>query len=212
MSRRTAEQYESGLEDLLTDTERMEDLATRMLALARLEEAPSERAESSDLAAALQQVAMRVRPFAAVKETDLCVTATESAWVGLPADDADVLCSNLLLNALQHSRPNGRVSALVRACSGSVELHVTDDGEGIPSASLPHVFERFYRADRSRSRNSGGAGLGLSICKAIVDRAHGEICIESIEGKGTKVSAILPMIAITLDTDAALKLEAGSDH
>lgn len=210
MSRRTTEQYEAGLENLLTDTERMEDLAARMLALARLEETPSEQAESCDLAAALRRVAIRVQPLTAMKTADLSATVAEQAWVGLPADDADVLCSNLLLNALQHSRPNGRISATVQACGGSVELHVNDDGEGIPASALPHVFERFYRADRSRSRNSGGAGLGLSICKAIVDRAHGAIRIASVEGEGTKVSVTLPETANEPDAGATINLDVKS--
>ena len=100
----------------------------------------------------------------------------------MPADDAEVLCSNLIMNALQHSLPPGRVSATVQAHDGVTELRVKDEGEGIPEAALPHVFERFYRADRSRSRNSGGAGLGLSICKAIVERSNGTIQIQSTVG------------------------------
>ena len=69
---------------------------------------------------------------------------------------------------------------------------VVDQGEGIPESALPHVFERFYRADRSRSRASGGAGLGLSICKAIVERSGGTIHIQSVVGKGTEVTVVLP--------------------
>jgi two-component system sensor histidine kinase SenX3 len=67
------------------------------------------------------------------------------------------------MNALQHSLPAGRVCAVIRTRDGVTELPVTDQGEGIPDAALPHVFERFYRADRSRSRNSGGAGLGIHL-------------------------------------------------
>jgi len=103
------------------------------------------------------------------------------------------------MNALQHSRPDGRVSAVVKTENGVAELRVVDDGEGIPETALPHVFDRFYRADRSRSRNSGGAGLGLSICKAIVERSNGTIQITSAVGKGTEVRVVLPAVPAELN-------------
>jgi signal transduction histidine kinase len=192
MNPRTSEEYEAGLDGLLLDTERMEDLATRMLALARLEEAPAEPQDTTDLQAAVQTVAERLKPFAELKKVPLQVNAGQPCMVGLSADDAEVLCSNLILNALQHGRPAGYVSVEVTMLNDLVELRVTDDGEGIAEAALPHVFDRFFRADRSRSRNSGGAGLGLSICKAIVERANGSIAIKSNLGSGTRVTAVLP--------------------
>jgi signal transduction histidine kinase len=192
MNPRTSEEYEAGLDGLLIDTKRMEDLASRMLALARLEEAPQESLEATDLQAALQTVGDRLRPLAELKDVRLDVAVGSPCVVRLPSDDAEILCSNLVLNALQHSRPSGNVSARVTMLDTKSELCVTDDGDGIPTAALPHVFDRFFRADRSRSRNSGGAGLGLSICKAIVERAHGSIGIESEPGSGTRVTAVFP--------------------
>ena len=198
LSPRSKEQYEAGLEGLLIDTERMEDLASRMLALARLEEAPAETSESSDLQSAVNAVAERLRPLAALKKVDLEVRATDTGKVVMQADDADILCSNLIMNALQHSRTDGRVSAMVKTENGVAELRVVDDGEGIPESALPHVFDRFYRADRSRSRNNGGAGLGLSICKAIVERSKGTIQITSAVGKGTEVRVVVPAVPAEL--------------
>ena len=189
---RTAEQYEAGLEGLLLDSERMEELVSRMLTLARLEEAPVELSESCDLQSVVRQVAERLRPLAELKQIVLDVSVEESCVVAMPAGDADLLCSSLLVNALQHSSPNQRVSVLVQALGGVTELRVVDQGDGIPASALPHVFERFFRADRSRSRVSGGAGLGLSICKAIVERANGTIHIESAVGTGTEVTVTLP--------------------
>jgi signal transduction histidine kinase len=192
MSTRTTVQYKAGLEGLLTDTERMEDLATRMLALARLEEAPVERSESSDLEFAMRSVVERLRPLADLKRVVLEVSGRSTRKVAIQADDAEVLCSNLIMNALQHSLPAQRVSATVDSRDGVIQLRVADQGEGIPDAALPHVFDRFYRADRSRSRASGGAGLGLSICKAIVERSSGTIQIHSVVGTGTEVTVTLP--------------------
>ena len=196
LSPRTAAHYEAGLDGLLVDTERMEDLATRMLALARLEESAAEQNELSELQSAARAVAQRLQPLAALKHVILEVNTGGAGKVSMAADDAEILCSNLITNALQHSLPDGRVSVSVQNQGGVAELRVVDQGEGIPEAALPHVFERFYRADRSRSRNSGGAGLGLSICKAIVERSNGTIHIQSALESGTEVWVTLP-IALT---------------
>jgi len=195
MNPRTAEQYQAGLENLLLDTERMEDLAVRMLALARLEEAPVERDASSDLQSALHRVGERLAAIAERRQLALRIDADGPHTVAVPADEAETLCSNLIMNALQHSSPAGHVSASLELQNGAAMMRVSDDGEGIPEAALPHVFERFYRADRSRSRASGGAGLGLSICKAIVERAGGTIRIQSTHGAGTEVIVTLPVVA-----------------
>jgi signal transduction histidine kinase len=198
MAPRTAEQYEAGLEGLQLDSERMEELVSRMLTLARLEEAPVEERESCDLPSVVREVAERLRPLAELKQVTLEISAAETRLVAMPAGDAELLCSNLIVNALQHSSPNGRVSVTVQergGIEGGVELRVADRGDGIPESALPHVFERFFRADRSRSRASGGAGLGLSICKAIVERSGGTIHIESAVGTGTEVTVTLPALS-----------------
>jgi signal transduction histidine kinase len=77
-----------------------------------------------------------------------------------------------------------------RQVSGVIALEITDSGTGIGKEALPHIFERFYREDRSRSRDTGGAGLGLAICKSIVDGAGGTIHVTSKPGIGTTVTAI----------------------
>jgi signal transduction histidine kinase len=195
MAPRTAEQYEAGLEGLQLDSERMEELVSRMLTLARLEEAPVEERATCDLPPVVREVAERLRPLAELNHVVLEVSAAEARLVAMHIDDAELLCSNLIVNALQHSAPNGRVSVTVQergGIEGGVELRVADRGDGIPASALPHVFERFFRADRSRSRASGGAGLGLSICKAIVERSGGTIHIESAVGTGTEVTVNLP--------------------
>ena len=199
---RTAEEYEAGLEGLLLDTERTESLASRMLALARLEETPAESDETSDLGYAVVLVLDRLRPLAELRQIELASSA-DAAPVGIPADHAEVLCSNLVMNALQHTAEGGHIAVRVGTRAENVELRVIDDGEGIPEAALPHVFERFYRADTSRSRRSGGAGLGLSICKAIVERVNGSIEVRSTSGAGTEVTVTLPQASDSVVTETA---------
>jgi len=78
----------------------------------------------------------------------------------------------------------------------SLIFRVSDTGKGIDPADLPYIFDRFYRADRSRTRSSGGAGLGLAIARRIVEAHGGQICAESEPGKGTTVQFSLPVLSI----------------
>lgn len=101
--------------------------------------------------------------------------------------------NNLIGNALRHTPAQGRVSVWVRRTGKNVEVTVSDTGEGIRSKDMPHVFERFYRGDASRSRHRGaGAGLGLAIARGIVQAHGGDIKVESEIGKGTQFTFHLP--------------------
>jgi signal transduction histidine kinase len=100
--------------------------------------------------------------------------------------------NNLISNALRHTPPEGRVSVWVRRTGLRVEVTVSDTGEGIRAEDTPHIFERFYRGEKSRNRETGGAGLGLAIARGIV-RAHGgDIRVESKVGKGTQFTFHIP--------------------
>lgn len=189
---RTTEEYASGLEDVLVDTQRMEELTERMLVLARLEEAPARSQERIDLSSVVKIVAERLRPVAELRHVLLDVNVQPSKTIAMPLDDGEILCSNLILNALQHSASGSSVTVKVENHPGILVLLVEDHGEGIPAEALPHVFDRFYRADASRSRNSGGAGLGLAMCKAIAEHCGGHIEILSTPGTGTRVRVTLP--------------------
>jgi signal transduction histidine kinase len=92
--------------------------------------------------------------------------------------------ANLLDNALRHTSSGGRVVVAGSADGGMLTITVTDDGEGITAEHLPHVFDRFYRADAARTREHGGAGIGLAIAKALVEAHHGHIAVDS-RGPGT---------------------------
>ncbi len=98
----------------------------------------------------------------------------------------------LIDNALSHTPSGGEVSIGVIRQDGRARVTVVDNGDGIPPADLPHIFERFYRADKARTRENGGSGLGLAIAKWIVDAHKGEIAVKSTEGKGTEVAVSLP--------------------
>jgi len=118
---------------------------------------------------------------------------------GLPAVlvDADRMAQvlgNLVDNALRHTEPGGHVVLAGQASGSAVRLAVTDTGEGIEARHLPHVFERFYRAESARDRTSGGSGIGLAITKALVEAQGGTVAVASAgRGAGSRFEVTLPI-------------------
>ena len=112
-----------------------------------------------------------------------------------PDRTAQVL-RNLLVNALRHTPPAGSVTVTASVFAGAVEIAVADTGEGIAPDDLPHVFERFWRAERSRQRGdgwAGGTGLGLSVAQSLVEAQGGRICVESMPGEGATFRFTVPL-------------------
>jgi signal transduction histidine kinase len=192
MGQRNAEEYEAGLRDLTIDIQRMEELTERMLALARIEEEGEKPAEVVDLGITVRSVAQRLKPLAEANQVKIGVIGDGACLVSVQASDAEILSSNLLMNAVQHSPAGAEVTVSLTAQNGTAEMQVSDQGDGIPESAQAHIFERFYRTDASRSRQSGGTGLGLAICKAIVERSRGTIAVESGAGRGTLIIVRLP--------------------
>ena len=101
--------------------------------------------------------------------------------------------NNLVGNALRHTPPAGRVEVSARRAAGQVEVSVFDSGEGIRAEDLPHIFEQFYRGEKSRSRSTGGAGLGLAIARGIILAHGGQINVQSQPGQGTRFIFTIPL-------------------
>jgi signal transduction histidine kinase len=99
---------------------------------------------------------------------------------------------NIVRNGIKYTNPKGRVRIWTEECAHEACLVVEDNGIGIPAADLPHIFQRFYRVDKSRSRQEGGTGLGLAIARWIAVSHGGSIEVESAEGKGSKFTIRLP--------------------
>jgi signal transduction histidine kinase len=192
---RTAREYSRGLETCLADCARMEELVQRMLQLARFEQEPAGGSARCDLAEVARDVAAQMETVARIRGVTIGVEGPSSAPAPMSEDACASLVANLLLNAAQHTPAGGLVTAAISECEGvgeGVALEVRDTGSGIAPEDLPHLFERFWRGDRSRARSTGGAGLGLAICKAIVDSCGGTIRIASRLGEGTRVTVTLP--------------------
>lgn len=117
----------------------------------------------------------------------------EEAWVRFDALKLRQVLDNLFENARKYSPPNSAIRLSVAVGERDVGVSVIDEGPGVPEADLSKIFERFYRVDKGRSRDSGGTGLGLSIVKHIVDRHEGRVWAENLEDKGFKVVFQLPL-------------------
>lgn len=122
----------------------------------------------------------------------ITVDIPESLAVLGNADELERLVSNLLENALRYTPPDGKIHIEAEALQNFASLRISDTGIGIAPEHLPHLGERFYRSDVSRSRPDGGAGLGISICKSIVEAHRGTISIDSVVGSGTTVTIKIP--------------------
>jgi len=195
MKPRSVEEYQSGLDRCHADSIRMEEIVGKMLTLARQErEADVDEASSgTDLATCLRLTEQQLSSVAALAGVKILWMQLDSTAVPLPREDCEILCSNLLLNAVQHSEPGSQVSISAVRQGDWVEMRIEDQGNGIAPEALPFVFEPFFRSDPSRNRNTGGTGLGLAICKAIVDRVQGKIGMTSTPGVGTVVVVRLPV-------------------
>lgn len=190
MRSRSPEQYRSGLQLILTDNERVEELVSRMLVLARVEEQSPDSVTAVDLGEETGRALDLLISFAVVHGVGVKRVLSCGLPIRIAHEATQTLVSNLLVNAIQHSPRDASVTVTVRPTGDfpmSAMLEVQDSGHGIKPASLPYVFDRFYREDSSRSRETGGAGLGLAICKSIVEAAGGSIELESVEGRGTTV-------------------------
>ena len=207
MKPRSVDEYQAGLERCLLDCSRLEEIVGKMLALARLENTSATVGERSpgDLAECLRDAVDSLDTVAQLRGVRLAVTAPESGScpVTAGAEECSTLISNLLLNAIQHSQEGSTVEARIGLAGPTLALAIEDHGEGIDPAVLPHVFDRFYRGDPSRTRATGGAGLGLAICKAIAERAGGSISIVSRPGSGSTVTVLLPLAATAEEIHAA---------
>ncbi len=197
LKQRTTLEYERGIERCQLDCERLEETVAKMLTLARAETDSDTASGTADLAGILRQVAQQFASMAELKRLQVVVVAEAPVMVDIEPEQAQLLCGNLLLNALQHSPGGSTIRAAARQEDTCAELTIEDDGEGIAAEDLPHIFDRFYRGDPSRSRNTGGTGLGLAICKAIASRGLGTIEIASVLGNGTRVSVRFPVSALS---------------
>jgi two-component system, OmpR family, phosphate regulon sensor histidine kinase PhoR len=173
---------------------RMSRLTEDLLTLARVESGEQRfDIQASAAAELLQEAVQSFQEIARIQNVELKVEDHASAQVGADPEAIHQVFSNLVDNALKYANSGGRIVLGARPVSGGVEFYVQDFGPGIPSEHLPRLFERFYRVDKARSRESGGTGLGLAIAKHIVLAHRGIIRAQSELNHGSIFLFTLPL-------------------
>jgi heavy metal sensor kinase len=194
---RTAAEYRQAIETCLRAAKRTKSLVDALLVLARADAGKLDlKCERFDLANAAEESVAMVAPRA--QERNITVEA-DVRPVELEADRTRILqlLTNLLANAIQYNREAGRVVLTIDREGSETVVTVADTGVGIAAEDQPRVFERFFRADKARSREAGGSGLGLAICQSIVEAHRGSITFTSQPGRGTTFTVRLPLSRFT---------------
>jgi signal transduction histidine kinase len=191
---RTEADYRKSLETISQESTYMSSVIGKLLFLARSDAGKEQlNFEDVELKELITGLSANVEALAQDKGIKLTVDAKEDLIVNGDKVKLRQLFINILENAVRYTPNDGNISvSLVRSESDAL-VTITDTGIGIPPEHLPHIFERFYRVDKARSRAEGGVGLGLAIAKIVADSHGGKIEVESVEGKGTSFYISLPL-------------------
>jgi heavy metal sensor kinase len=182
---RSSGEYRETVEACLDTAQQMRRLTESLLELARLDASQEQiQREHVDMSEATRVCVERIRPLARERGIEIHCDLGP-AQVSADADRLGQVITNLLTNAIHYNKPNGEIRVSTRSENGAAIVTIADTGQGIAAEDLPHIFERFYRADKSRSRSALRSGLGLAISKAIVDAHGGTIEVSSKPGTGT---------------------------
>jgi signal transduction histidine kinase len=193
---RSSDQYRDALNEVLAESERTTTLIENLMTLARADTGSDtlnfDRTNMSEIAS---EVCSQAQTLTEGKQLHWSATIPETAiWVRGDTNALRRLLLILVDNAVKYTPPAGSVS-LALQCNGThAEIRVRDTGIGISADDLPHIFDRFYRADKARSRELGGTGLGLSIGRWIANAHGGEISVESSTG-GSVFLVLLPVVS-----------------
>jgi heavy metal sensor kinase len=190
---RTIDVYQRVIEVNLEETKRLGDLVDQLLTLSRHDAGLlSEMQDDVQLDALVRDVCDRFETVAIEKGVNLQVSFEQPCIVHGDDIALSQLFFNLLDNALKYTPPGGHIHLTEEFAGDKVRITLEDTGIGIPPEHLPHIFERFYRIDYSRNREVGGGGVGLAICKSIVEEHQGEISVTSEPDRGTQFTVLLP--------------------
>ncbi|MBR4308513.1 MAG: HAMP domain-containing histidine kinase [Oscillospiraceae bacterium] len=182
--------------DIGREADRLGRLTRKLLALTKIDSAMGEEMEILDPATTVHKVARMIRPLAKPRGIRVECNCEKNCLLMMVEDDLYQIVFNLAENAIKYNHDGGWIGLELIKTEEMVELVVSDSGVGIPEESMPHIFDRFYRVDKARSRAAGGAGLGLSIVHAMVKRNFGTIEVTARPEGGTVFTVRFPLFDV----------------
>lgn len=185
--------------DIGNESDRLTRMTQKLLTLSKADAQTTCEHEVVDLGETVRRVFRMLVPLADRTQIQLTASLDRGCYVLSMEDDAYQIIFNLVENGIKYNHAGGSVHVTVRHTQDEAELLVEDTGMGIPQDAIEHIFERFYRVDKARSRQAGGSGLGLSIVHELVERNFGTIEVSSKEEEGTKFTVRMPYFELEED-------------
>lgn len=189
--------FKLGISNMHQQALRMQRLVTDLLALSKMETAPVEHTKTVQIAPLLISLQENAKILGQNKHQTLTLEADENLNLRGNIDELHSLFANLINNAVRYTPENGNISIQWQKINNEAVFSVNDNGPGIAAQHIPHLTERFYRADIDRSRESGGTGLGLAIVKYAAERHDSRLSIKSTLGKGSTFSCYFPELRLS---------------
>ena len=186
--------YKDFMEDITGEIDRETKIINDLLTLVKFDKNQNAlditQVRINDL---VETVMKRIRPIAEKAQVELVLESFRPITAEVDETKFSLAVQNLVENAVKYNNPGGYVHVSLNSDHRYFYIHVEDNGLGIPEESIPHIFERFYRADKSHSREIGGTGLGLSITQNVIRMHKGEIKVSSRLGEGTRFVVRVPL-------------------
>ena len=189
------EMYQEFMGDIAKDIDRENQIITDLLSLVKMDKTgPNINIRSVNINDLLEQILKRLKPIAEKKNVEMVMESFRPVTAEIDETKFSLAISNLVENAIKYNHDNGWVHVSLNADHKFCYIKVEDSGIGIPEEDQAHIFERFYRVDKSHSREIGGTGLGLAIARNAVIVHRGSIKVHSTEGEGTTFTVRIPLI------------------
>ena len=187
--------------DIGDEAERLNRMTAKLLSLTKVDGEPLEDSEIIPMAPTIHRCVRRLTGIARAAEISVELHLEQDSPVLIPEDDLYQVAYNLIENGIKYNLPGGKLIVTLSRDEDNAYLEVRDTGMGIPEEAIPHLFERFYRVDKARSRQSGGSGLGLAIVRAIVLRNRGDIQVSSVPDQGSCFTVSFPAFDTEVDPE-----------
>ncbi len=179
--------------DIGNEADRLNRMTQELLSLSKIDAALEREQEILHIAPTIHRVVRMLSGIAQNANITLELALEENCPVLIVEDDLYQIAFNLVENGIKYNTPGGKLTISLRRCEDNAILQFTDTGVGIPESALDHIFERFYRVDKARSRKTGGSGLGLAIVRSMVERNQGQIQVTSTMGQGSVFTVSFPI-------------------